>query len=195
MIINGAQRRGHKIDNAIDFSIILSIHGRVYHKSLIPRIIFRKHHLFLLSIGVIRKLTMDKVMTWLRVMDVPFTLDKSTQTFVTEWDSRGVTFKVVVTCLEDGWIRVVAFLLTTDRISPEKKVHFFEELLRDNWRLEDVTYSIDSEGQICTHNDIPAQSNMENFMSEFNAVVYSAQQFWNNLEKYGIDPLQSEIEP
>jgi hypothetical protein len=138
-------------------------------------------------------MSVDKVQTWLRFMHVPFEFNPETRTFNTEWDMDGTRFDVHISCRFDGWIHVIAYLLDTERVSPELRGHLYGELLRENWRLDDVTYSIDDVGRLCSENDIPEHSSLEGFSSEFNAVIFGVKRFWTKLEEYNLLPEEANV--
>ncbi|MBD3404611.1 MAG: hypothetical protein GF411_00570 [Candidatus Lokiarchaeota archaeon] len=124
----------------------------------------------------------SQVQTWLNVMQIPFETNEDKTRFFTEWSLDGKSFKVIINVRVDGWIQITALLIESKDIPAERKLEILEHLMKDNWELDDVTYSMDKDGNIYSENDIPGHSNVETFLTELNAVVYGAKRFFSNFE-------------
>ncbi len=126
-------------------------------------------------------MSVDTVQTWLYAMHVEFDLNLETGTFRTEWVQDDMKFEVFIYCKPDGWIKIVATILKAESVPPQIKEALYAELLRENWRHEDVTYSMDEQGNLYAENDVPDYSNLGNFLTELNSVVYAVKQFNTNI--------------
>ncbi|MFX0107727.1 MAG: YbjN domain-containing protein, partial [Candidatus Hodarchaeota archaeon] len=134
-------------------------------------------------------MSMEQIKDWLNSLEVPFELEEDTSTFKLMWDVEDVTFEIRITLRADKWIHVAVMLLGPDEIPSENKEDLYAFLLRENWMLDDVTYSMDEEGNLYSENDIPKQTNLENFESELNAVVLGLERFFTIVSsRFGIEP-------
>ncbi len=131
--------------------------------------------------GCVSGMAVDIVQTWLYTMQVEFDLDVDNGVFVTEWPIDDRKFEMYISCRADGWIQISALLVRDDRIPPAVKEALYAELLKENRRLDDVTYSMDEEGNLYAENDVPVHSNLGNFLTELNAVVYAVKRFKRNV--------------
>ena len=134
-------------------------------------------------------MSVEQVKSWLNSLEVPFELEEDTSTFHLKWDVEGTNFDVRITIRADRWILVAVLLLRPDEIPAESREDLYGFLLRENWMLDDVTYSMDEKGNLYSENDIPEQSNLENFKSELDAVVFGLERFFTNVSsRFGIEP-------
>ncbi len=134
-------------------------------------------------------MAVDTVQTWLYTMQVQFDLDMEKATFRTGWVLDDQKFEVCLMCRPDGWIQILAPLVKAEHVLPQIRENLYAELLKENWRLDDVTYSMDEEGNLYAENDVPAHSNLGNFLTELNAVVYAVKRFHQTVAHiYGLVP-------
>jgi hypothetical protein len=137
---------------------------------------------------------LEQIKNWLNSLEVPFELEEdiSTEdisTFRLMWDVESTKFEIKITIRADKWIHVAVLLLGPDEVPPENKEELYGFLLRENWMLDDVTYSMDENGNLYSENDIPEQTNLENFKSELDAVVFGLERFFTNVSsRFGIEP-------
>ncbi|MHA2117344.1 MAG: YbjN domain-containing protein [Candidatus Thorarchaeota archaeon] len=135
---------------------------------------------------------MEQIKNWLNSLEVPFELEVDISTFKLMWDVEGTNFEVRITLRADKWIHVAVLLLRPEEVPPENKEELYGFLLRENWMLDDVTYSMDEKGNLYSENDIPEQTNLENFKSELDAVVFGLERFFTNVSsRFGIEPIGS----
>ncbi|MFW9792845.1 MAG: hypothetical protein ACFFEE_00975, partial [Candidatus Thorarchaeota archaeon] len=121
--------------------------------------------------------------------EVPFELMEDINTFKLIWDVEDTTFEIRVAIRADKWIHVAVLLLRPDEIPQENKEELYGFLLRENWMLDDVTYSMDEKGNLYSENDIPEQTNLENFKSELDAVIFGLERFVTIVSsQFGINP-------
>jgi hypothetical protein len=134
-------------------------------------------------------MSMEQIKSWLNSLEVPFELEEDKSTFKVLWDVEGTNFEVRITVRADKWILASVLLLRQDEIPAECREELYGFLLHENWQLDDVTYSMDEGGNLYSENDIPEQSNLENFKSELDAVVFGLERFFTNVSsRFGIEP-------
>lgn len=128
---------------------------------------------------------MNKIQAWMKSMNLKFQIFNNN--FVILYDIEGIRFAVNVNIM-GNWIQIAASIVHSTDIPIEKREDLLADLLKQNWILNDVTYSIDPNGSIFSENDIPLESNFENFRSEFGAVVCGVTNFFNSIgPKYGLN--------
>jgi hypothetical protein len=134
-------------------------------------------------------MSIEQIKSWLNSLEVPFELAEDTSTFMVKWDVEGTNFEIRITIRADKWIHVAVLLLRPEEVPSEDKEELYSFLLRENWMLDDVTYSMDEKGNLYSENDIPEQTNLENFKSELDAVVFGLERFFTNVSsRFGIEP-------
>lgn len=134
-------------------------------------------------------MSIEQIKSWLNSLEVPFELVEDTSTFKLKWDVEGTNFEIRITIRADKWIHVAVLLLRPEEVPSENKEDLYGFLLRENWMLDDVTYSMDEKGNLYSENDIPEQTNLENFKSELDAVVFGLERFFTNVSsRFGIEP-------
>ncbi|MHA2385273.1 MAG: YbjN domain-containing protein [Candidatus Thorarchaeota archaeon] len=134
-------------------------------------------------------MSIEQIKSWLNSLEAPFELEEDTSTFKLKWDVEGTNFEIRVTIRADKWIHVAVLLLRPEEVPAESKEDLYGFLLRENWMLDDVTYSMDEKGNLYSENDIPEQTNLENFKSELDAVVFGLERFFTNVSsRFGIEP-------
>ncbi len=134
-------------------------------------------------------MSMEQIKNWLNSLEVPFELEEDKNTFKLLWDVEGTNFEIRITIRADKWILVAVLLLRSEEIPAESKEDLYGFLLHENWQLDDVTYSMDEKGNLYSENDIPEQTNLENFKSELDAVVFGLERFFTNVSsRFGIEP-------
>ncbi|MFW9767575.1 MAG: YbjN domain-containing protein [Candidatus Thorarchaeota archaeon] len=134
-------------------------------------------------------MSVDQLEKWLTSLDLPFELLQDIHTFRVMWEVEEATFEIRIAIRADKWIHVSVLLLKPDEIPHESREELFEILLRENWMLDDVTYSMDEKGNIYSENDIPEQTNLENFKSELDAAIFGLERFVTIVSsRLGINP-------
>jgi hypothetical protein len=129
-------------------------------------------------------MALERVKDWLEQMDLKFKVLHDN--IVILYDVDGVRFAVIVNVM-GNWIQIAASMVHNDDIPKEKREELLADLLKQNWELKDVTYSIDPKGSLFSQNDIPLDSNFKNFKSEFGAVVFGVTHFFSKIgPKYGL---------
>jgi hypothetical protein len=134
-------------------------------------------------------MSIEQIKSWLNTLEVPFELAEDTSTFKLMWDVEGTNFEIRITIRADKWIHAAVLLLGPEEVPSANKEELYGFLLRENWMLDDVTYSMDEKGNLYSENDIPEQTNLENFKSELDAVVFGLERFFTNVSsRFGIEP-------
>ncbi|MFX0182647.1 MAG: YbjN domain-containing protein [Candidatus Hodarchaeota archaeon] len=129
-------------------------------------------------------MTLERVKDWLNQMELKFKVLHDN--IVILYDVDGIRFAVIINVM-GNWIQIAASMVHNDEIPKEKREELLADLLKQNWELHDITYSIDPKGSLFSQNDIPLNSNFENFKSEFGAVVFGVTHFFNKIgPKYGL---------
>jgi len=134
-------------------------------------------------------MSVEQVKKWLDSLEISFELMEDINTFKLAWDVEDSTFEIRVAIRADKWIHVAVLLLRPEEIPQESKEELYGFLLRENWMLDDVTYSMDEKGNLYSENDIPQQTNLENFKSELDAVIFGLERFFTIVSsRFGIEP-------
>lgn len=134
-------------------------------------------------------MSVEQVEKWLNSLEVTFELEKDINTFKLTWDVEGTSFEIRVTIRADKWIHIAVLLLRPEEIPEESKEDLYRFLLQENWMLDDVTYSMDEKGNLYSENDIPEQTNLENFKSELDAVIFGLERFFTIVSsRFDIEP-------
>lgn len=134
-------------------------------------------------------MSLEQVKIWLDSLEIIYELFEDINTFNLRWEVEDTTFDIRVTIRADKWIHVAVRLLRPEEIPDEYRQELYELLLRENWMLDDVTYSMDEKGNLYSENDIPEQTNLENFKSELDAVILGLERFYTVVSsQFGIEP-------
>lgn len=90
------------------------------------------------------------------------------------------------------WYIVKASIMELDDIPKDVQYQLFFELLKGNFLLNDVTFSVDLEGRsIWVEADIPTDNNFDHFKLQYLSIVYGIDYFIKNVSKEVKAPLQS----
>ncbi|MFW9993553.1 MAG: hypothetical protein ACFFD4_16025 [Candidatus Odinarchaeota archaeon] len=120
----------------------------------------------------------DKVKKWLDEMNLKYGVNSELKLFHIPWDVDGIKFSTLLMVTPDNkWIKAAAQILKAEDV-PEG---LYRSLLKANWDLFDVTYSIDEKGNVYSENDISSESNYAGFRSEIAAIVFGVRYFFNTV--------------
>lgn len=134
-------------------------------------------------------MSVEQVKNWLNSLEISFELLEDIHTFKLAWDVEGTSFDIRVAIRADKWIHVAVLLLRPEEIPQDVREDLYGFLLRENWMLDDVTYSMDEKGNLYSENDIPELTNLENFKSELDAVIFGLERFYTIVSsRFGIEP-------
>lgn len=136
-------------------------------------------------------MALDKAKNWLDLMNLKYQVLNNN--IVLLYDIEGIRFAVNINSI-GSWIQIAALIVHIDDVPKEKREELLIDLLKQNWELNDVTYSLNPKGSIFSENDILVDSNYENFKSEFGAVVYGVTHFFSKIgPKYGLTKPSDEL--
>ncbi|MFX1513029.1 MAG: hypothetical protein ACFFCQ_10615 [Promethearchaeota archaeon] len=122
-------------------------------------------------------MSFEKVKSWLDQMELRYSHNEEMNLFYLPYDISGTKFAVQIGVFDEKWIKIAALIVQADMIPKG----LLRALLNANWHLFDVTYSIDDNGNVFSENDVPVDSNFENFRSEFGAVVFGVTHFFDTI--------------
>ncbi len=75
------------------------------------------------------------------------------------------------------WIQVKLLLLRGSEIPKSVEKSLYRELLLGNFNLNEVTYSLSSEGDVFVEADMPVDTSYVNFESEYGSIEFGADYF------------------
>lgn len=134
-------------------------------------------------------MSVEQIKGWLTKLKMQFELIPDINTFKIDWDVEGRTFEVRIAVRADKWIHVAVLLLRPEELPTDQKAEVYAFLLRENWMHDDVTYSMDENDNLYSENDIPECTNIDNFVSELNGVIFGLEHFYTNVSsRFGIEP-------
>ena len=92
---------------------------------------------------------------------------------------RGKQKVTLGTNIEYGtyWIKIKMLLLSHVEIPAKVKAPLHEALLKANYDLNEVTYSLSPKGDVYIEADMPEDATFDNFESEYGAVEYGIDYF------------------
>ncbi|MFX0114258.1 MAG: hypothetical protein ACFFB3_06905 [Candidatus Hodarchaeota archaeon] len=117
---------------------------------------------------------------WLRQMGLKYKLDSKKMTFSVIYEEGGKHWDIRV-FVGKHWIQIAARLAKASDVPEDKKMQIMEQLLKANYELNEVTFSMDEDGNYYSENDVPKVSNFENFRSEFTAVPFGIRYWMKNV--------------
>lgn len=79
------------------------------------------------------------------------------------------------------WIQVKALLLESGNIAKNMREYLFRLMLVANFELNEVTYSISSDGDVFVETDMPVDTTYENFDSEYGSIEFGAHYFFTEI--------------
>ncbi|MFW9849895.1 MAG: hypothetical protein ACFFF4_12220 [Candidatus Thorarchaeota archaeon] len=134
-------------------------------------------------------MSVEQIRNWLDSLEIIYELIEDINTFDVKWDVEDTIFDIRVTLRADKWIHVAVRLLRPEEIPEECTQELYGFLLNENWMLDDVTYSMDEKGNLYSENDIPEQTDLENFKRELDAVILGLEHFYAEVSsRFGIEP-------
>lgn len=88
--------------------------------------------------------------------------------------------KILVT---DKWIFAKCLIMFSDNVPKTGKIErlLYQELLRANFDLAEVTFSLDQANNIYIETDMPINTNFENFQTEFQSIPFGVLHFFNEI--------------
>ena len=94
------------------------------------------------------------------------------------------------------WFIVKASIMELKDIPAQITAEIFFELLKANFILNDVTYSVDPEGKsIWCEADIPSDTSFDHFKLQYLSIVFAIDYFIRNISTQNDTPIQSTYKP
>ncbi|MFW9916890.1 MAG: hypothetical protein ACFFGZ_14890 [Candidatus Thorarchaeota archaeon] len=118
---------------------------------------------------------------WLNKMGLKYKLDSKKMTFSVIYEEAGKNWDIRV-FVGKHWIQIAARIAKASEIPADKREQILENILKANYELNEVTFSMDKDGNLYSENDVPKVSNFENFRSEFTAVPFGIRHWMENIQ-------------
>jgi len=122
----------------------------------------------------------EKVKGWLDELNLNYFVSQSGTEIMLPYKIDERTFNVRIVIAPE-WMQLFCQIMTANEVPPELVSTIHANLLLGNFNLNEVTYSIDPEGNIYSENDMPVESDIITFKSELGAVVFGYQYFYEQL--------------
>ncbi|MHA1927686.1 MAG: hypothetical protein ACTSV2_03790 [Candidatus Thorarchaeota archaeon] len=119
----------------------------------------------------------NQILTWLELMRLKYEFDDVTRTFKLVYKVDGNPLNAIIIARMDGWIKIRVMLANIKDVAEADQFAFTSDLLKQNFENDDVTFSMDETGILYSENDTQKSSNLDNFYTELNAVVFGASLF------------------
>ncbi|MFX0103541.1 MAG: hypothetical protein ACFFCS_28525 [Candidatus Hodarchaeota archaeon] len=109
-----------------------------------------------------------------RTIVVPYTLK------ATEQGMPDLVLKSQI-IFDEKWIQVKLLLLSGKEIPDNLRIVLYEKLLLANFELNEVTYSLSQGKDVYVEADMPVDSTLENFKSEYGSIEFGVDYFLHNI--------------
>ncbi len=97
-------------------------------------------------------------------------------------DNNALLFEAKLTILRK-WINVKLMIIRNEEIPKKMRLPLYDKLLKANFDLNEVTYSMSQSGDIFVEADLPVNTDYNNFESEYGSV------------EFGVDFFLTEVVP
>ena len=124
--------------------------------------------------------TVEKVKGWLDELNLNYFVSQSGSEIMLPYKIDERTFNVRIVVAQE-WMQLFCQVLQANEVPQELVGTIHANLLLANFNLNEVTFSIDPEGNIYSENDIPVDADLVTFKSELGAVVFGYQYFFEQL--------------
>ncbi|MCK5045984.1 MAG: hypothetical protein KAJ76_02345 [Candidatus Heimdallarchaeota archaeon] len=122
----------------------------------------------------------EKVKGWLDELNLNYFVSQSGTEIMLPYKIDERTFNVRIVIAPE-WMQLFCQIMTANEVPQELVSTVHANLLLANFNLNEVTFSIDPEGNIYSENDMPVESDLVTFKSELGAVVFGYQYFFEQL--------------
>ena len=122
----------------------------------------------------------EKVKGWLDELNLNYFVSQNGTEIMLPYKIDERTFNVRIVVAPE-WMQLFCMILAANEVPQELVGAIHANLLLANFNLNEVTYSIDPEGNIYSENDIPVDSDLVTFKSELGAVVFGYQYFYEQI--------------
>ncbi len=124
--------------------------------------------------------TVEKVKGWLDELNLNYFVSQSGSEIMLPYKIDERTFNVRIVVAPE-WMQLFCQIILANEIPEELVPVVHANLLLANFNLNEVTFSIDPEGNVYSENDLPVDSDIVTFKSELGAVVFGYQYFYEQL--------------
>ncbi|MEA2070999.1 MAG: hypothetical protein U9O98_06875 [Asgard group archaeon] len=124
--------------------------------------------------------TVEKIKDWLEELDLKYFISEKGTEIMLPYKIEDKTFNVRIVIAKD-WIQLFCQILPANEVPSNLITSIYANLLLANFNINEVTYSIDPEGNIYSENDLPVNTDLITFKSELGAVVFGYQYFFGEL--------------
>jgi hypothetical protein len=122
----------------------------------------------------------EKVKSWLDELELNYFVSQSGKEIMLPYKIEDRTFNVRIVIAPE-WMQIFCQILAANEVPSDLVSSVHANLLLGNFTLNEVTFSIDQEGNIYSENDLPVNTDMVTFKSELGAVVFGYQYFFEHL--------------
>ena len=122
----------------------------------------------------------EKVKGWLDELNLNYFVSQNGTEIMLPYKIDERTFNVRIVVAPE-WMQLFCQIMVANEVPQELVSTIHANLLLANFNLNEVTYSIDPEGNIYSENDMPVESDLVTFKSELGAVVFGYQYFFEQL--------------
>jgi hypothetical protein len=122
----------------------------------------------------------EKVKGWLDELNLNYFVSQSGTEIMLPYKIDERTFNVRIVIAPE-WMQLFCQIMVANEIPQELVSTIHANLLLANFNLNEVTFSIDPEGNVYSENDLPVESDLVTFKSELGAVVFGYQYFFEQL--------------
>ena len=124
--------------------------------------------------------TVEKVKGWLDELNLNYFVSQNGSEIMLPYKIDERTFNVRIVVAPE-WMQLFCQIMPATEVPQELVSAIHANLLLANFNLNEVTFSIDPEGNIYSENDLPVDSDLITFKSELGAVVFGYQYFFEQL--------------
>lgn len=124
--------------------------------------------------------TVEKVKGWLDELNLKCFISPNGSEIMLPYKIDDRTFNVRIVIAPE-WMQLFCQIIPANEIPEELVGAVHANLLLANFNLNEVTFSIDPEGNVYSENDLPADSDLVTFKSELGAVVFGYQHFFEQI--------------
>ncbi|MBN1330794.1 MAG: YbjN domain-containing protein [Candidatus Heimdallarchaeota archaeon] len=124
--------------------------------------------------------TIEKVKSWLDELNLNYFVSQSGSEIMLPYKIDERTFNVRIVVAPE-WMQLFCQIIMANEIPEDLVSVVHANLLLANFNLNEVTFSIDPEGNVYSENDLPIDADIVTFKSELGAVVFGYQYFYEQL--------------
>lgn len=123
----------------------------------------------------------DLVCAYLNRLGVRYQADKSKNSIMSVWTMKNIPEVRVTISVSEKWVHIYVYLYDSKQLEPDQRNALYAELLRANYDLSLVQYSLDPNGMVVVSTEFVATTlGFEEFKAGLNGVLYGAEEHWGN---------------